>query len=136
MPIVTTDLSNDSEPQPLDNGRYTARITEVKPYVKDSGKTSLGVTMEVINGATQKDGSDAEGRRLLHFFSTNGFESMKDGGKYSRGQLKSFLDAVGVDADAEPEDLIDGELDVVTRLKRDNDGILQPEIKHFRRVGE
>lgn len=136
MPIVNVDLSDSREPQPLDNGRYTVRVAAVENKVKDGGKMSLMVRMEVIAGQTQKDGSDAEGRVLFDFFSLNGYETMKDGGDFVKRKLKGFLDAADASEDDEAEDLVDREFDVVTRIKRDTDGISQNEIRHYRKIGE
>ena len=137
MPIINVDLSESKEPQALNNGRYTVRVLEEKTYFKeDTGKESWGVFFEVIEGSTQKDGSDSEGRRLASFFPLNKYTEMKDGGDYVKRILKSFLDAAQIDESMEKEDAVGQELDVITRIEKDRDGIPQAVIKHYRVVGE
>jgi hypothetical protein len=120
--------------EPLCNGRYTVKINRSQTLSKDNGKMSLSLGMVVLAGPTQPDGSAAEDRRISDFFPLNGYETMKDGGTYSKQKLASAMAAAGIEASEDgfdSDDFIDATFDIITKVKDDLDGVPQTNITRY-----
>jgi hypothetical protein len=124
------DLRDFTPDAVLDAGRYTHEIgPNTKINEKDDGRISLQVELKVIEGPTQSDGSEPEGRSSFTFFPLNNFANMKDQGAFCKRNLNSFTTATGVDfdpADFDPEelaqDLVGLQVVATNKIRPDMDG--------------
>jgi len=132
--IEVVDIGNVKPEEPLCNGRYTVKVNRAEIITKDNGKQSLSLGMVVLAGPTQPDQSPAEDRRVSDFFPLNGYETMKDGGRYSKQKLASALVAAQVTVDTDGfdnDEFIDKTFDIITKIKDDLDGVPQTNVTRY-----
>lgn len=132
--IEVVGIGNVKPEEPLSNNKYTVKVVRSEILTKDSGKQSLSLGMVVLDGPTQPDGSLAEDRRISDFFPLNGFDTMKDGGKYVQQKLAAAAAAAGVSMDEDGfdnDDFIDKSFIVITKIKDDQDGVPQANITRY-----
>ena len=133
--VEVTGLDKVKPEEPLANARYTATIIRKEILTKDNGKMSLVVGMGIVAGPPQPDGSPSEDRKITDFFPLNGYETMKDGGRYSKQKLASMLTAAQVAVDEEgsfDDDELPGKtFDIVTKIRDDQDGGPQANVQRY-----
>lgn len=133
--IEVTGLDQVKPQEPLANGRYTVSINRKEILNKDNGKITLSVGMVVMEGPTQPDQTPSEDRRISDFFPLNKYETMKDGGTYSKQKLAAMLAAAEVAVDEtgsfDDDELIGKVFDITTKIKDDQDGVPQANVVRY-----
>lgn len=93
-------MSDYTPEQPLDKSWYEAEILDAKADSFGTNNTmNLMIQLQITEGPTQSDGSEPEGRRVSDFIPLEGYETMKDGGKFLRRKLHNAFEAAGVEVD-------------------------------------
>lgn len=83
----------------LVKGLYEAEVTKVEHTVSDrTGTEGTTLTFKILDGPDTEQGDPSQGRTLVHtmWWPHSG---MKDGGKFSRVQLKKACEAANVALD-------------------------------------
>ena len=132
--VKVSGVKGYKPPEPLNNSFYDFSITDAKM----SGDYRLQVTLLVTDGPEQSDGSDPNGRKIVLFLATGGWENDKDGGDYRKSRTIDFLASIGIEHDPDEElefdtdDLIDKDFSGKTKIKPDLDGVLRVDIIIFK----
>ena len=132
--VKVSGVKGYKPPEPLNNSFYDFSISEAKI----SGDYRLQVMLMVTDGPEQSDGSDPNGRKIVQFFATGGWENDKDGGDFRKGRLVKFLAAVGIEHDPDEElefdtdDLMDQDFSGKIKVKPDLDGVPREEVIIFK----
>jgi len=132
MAISLEDI-RDYEPEPLlDPGLYTLRVGPepriiTKELSEGGEKHSLLCNCEVVEGSTQSDGKDPEGREVSIFVQLDNYESVESprGRKFLKKQCYDFLTAVGVDVSAgefDPDAIVGAEFQATCKIGSDQNG--------------
>lgn len=135
--ITVAGIQDVKADENLVNSRYTIECVGQKIVEKSgSDKISLALNYRIVAGVTQPDGASPEDRRLSDFFPLNGYEDMKDGGKFVKGKLRGALDAFGVtvndDGSFDPEEFLLKRADALTRNTENKQlGITETQINRY-----
>ncbi len=96
MPVTISGISDYVEEKPLDPTIYGFECTDARKVESQRGRLQLILTLLVVMGNEQVDGTDPQGRRVSDFFPLEGYDDMKDQGKYCRGRIVNACNAFGV----------------------------------------
>ncbi len=132
--VKVSSVKGFKPPEPLNNGFYDWSIIDAKM----SGDYRLQVAVMATDGPEQSDGSDPNGRKIVQFFATGGWENDKDSGTFRKSRIIGFLASIGIEHDPDEElefdtdDLVDKDFGAKVKVKPDLDGVPREELFLFR----
>lgn len=117
----------------LVNGRFEVECVKVEHTVSDQkGTEGTTLFLKILDGPETDTGEPSQGQRLITTLWW-GNAQMKDGGKFSRIQMKKACEAAGVQYDEtgfEEEDFVGNVFAVKVKIS-EYEGETRPEVKAF-----
>lgn len=126
------DLGKYTPQAMLDKGTYVVQIVKLAEEQTASGSSVLVVTLQVVEGPTQTNGTSPVGRTLFHRLPIPSFHH-KDQGQMAGARLRAFCEAFGIPWDPQGFD----DADAIGRTAkayvgvREYNGIEYEDIKRF-----
>lgn len=128
---VPTEAQDYKPQELLSNGKYSLRTTRGNP-----AGNSIALSVEVLDGPTQADNSNPQGREF-DFFVTAKFDNITKE-SFKRQLIDKYgamlaCHEVTVDADGtfDTDDLAGREYEAVVSRRRDQNGIMKNEVREF-----